>query len=91
MKKKKRLLKQELVDLSKLMNIDEDIVHDLRHLLNIHNVKTLLMEDEFYTLVKKGKLKKSEILEKLSKKYRLSRSSVEAAVYTKNKKSYICI
>jgi len=87
---RKRILKQEIRDLSKLMNIDEEILFTMQHLLNIHNVKTLLMEDEFNILTKEGKLKASEILEKLAKKYRLSRASVEAAVYIKNKKDYKC-
>lgn len=84
---KRKLIKKELVALSKVLDVDPDMVLKLRKLLNVYDVRTLLIKSECKKLESQRKLKKKEIFEMLATKHQLSRGSIETMVYgrVKNK------
>ena len=84
---KKTLAKEEIQKLSSLLNLEGKHLETLASLglLHFSEVRNLLIKSEYEFLVKNEKQSKVKVMKMLSEKYKTSVSSVELAIYNKQK------
>ncbi len=78
---------KEIITLSSIVNIFPDILIFLskQNLLNHYQAREILIKDEYKALVNESNQSKGKLMESLAKKYKVSVSSIEIAIYNKSK------
>ena len=84
-KKGTKLKKEQIVTLSGILGVDECILTLLskKNMIDYPGARTILMKSEYEEMLREGMQNKNIVLALMSK-YKLSKSSVEKAIYGKN-------
>ena len=84
---KRTLSKEEIQKLSSLLNIESKHLKTLATLglLHFSEVRNILIKSEYEFLVKNEKQPKVKVMKMLSEKHKTSVSSIELAIYNKQK------
>ena len=79
-----KLKKEQTTILSEILNIDENVLLFLseRGLIDYPEARTVLIKDEYDRMLQGGMLNKN-IVSVLMSKYKISKSSIEKAIYKK--------
>lgn len=87
---KKKLMTRELTLLSTILKVDEEVLIQIRSVLDVKKVRQMLITKEFQDAVKDGKYQKKQIIAALMKKYGMSQSGIEHIIYAtvSNKEKY---
>lgn len=74
-------MNRELARLANILKVDEELLIQLRSVLDVRQVRRILVEKDFQDAVKEGKFQKKQIVSALMKEYRMSQSGIEHIIY----------